>query len=106
MVAGHLVSSAVQSRTVPCFAQADIRAFAEQVPTLRKFLMAKKRKISIEILTPATADHGLLEEVGSVDPATLTLEDADRAVVRLFRLGKDDDDEDCQDDGRFIFDKA
>jgi hypothetical protein len=73
-----------------------------QVPSLRKFLMAKKRKISIEILTSAMAETGLIEEVSIVDPAEMKLGDGDRVVVRLFRMGKDHGEEESPDDGKFI----
>lgn len=67
--------------------------------------MAKKRKISIEILTPAFAETGLIEEDmgggGSPLDELTTLQDSEIAVVRLFRMGHgdDDDDEDSPDDG-------
>lgn len=68
--------------------------------------MAKKRKISIEILSPILAETGLVEEDmggGSSLDALTTLEDGEVAVVRLFRLGHgDDDDDESPDDGRWI----
>jgi hypothetical protein len=63
--------------------------------------MAKKRKVSIEILTPAMAESGLIEEVSMADPAEMKLEEGDRVVVRLFRLGKDHEEEEHLDDGTF-----
>jgi hypothetical protein len=64
--------------------------------------MAKKRKVSIEILTPAMAETGLFEEVSIADLAEMKLGDGDRVVVRLFRIGKDHGEEEIPDDGKFI----
>ena len=80
------------------------------VPSLRaagRFLMAKQRRISIEILSPAQPENGLLqEEVEDWNPVDNgTLEDQDRVVVRIFRAarrGEESDDDDEQHDGMFI----
>lgn len=71
------------------------------VPSLRsagRFLMAKKRRISVEILCPANAENGLAT-VEDWNPEDGKLDDHDRVVVRVFRAARRGEEDDS-DDGR------
>ena len=76
------------------------------VPTLQtaaRFLIARKRRICIEVLGPAARDGGLDEaEPPATSPELVDLGDQDHVKLRVFRLSrKDRGDNDEPDDGKY-----
>lgn len=62
------------------------------VPNLKKaFMLSKKRRLTIEIHSPPTSSDM------KWDPVSSPLEDTDHVLFRLFRLSRDDHEEDDED---------